>query len=163
MVFAETLANERSLDSRFIRIRNEKVARFTQLTFGHSLTSGKHNDAVIRALEVSSNQQMQRAATALKQAFWGEEETPQGTFTDKAHQVTKRKAGDAGGCVDGSLAKFEREAACANSCCAKNADARDGLAFWWFVSFGGFPPYIMVIQPRSNCCLNRLFALYIYA
>ncbi|OUJ06302.1 hypothetical protein [Acetobacter malorum] len=93
VVFAETLANGRSLDSRFIRIRNEKVARFTELAFGHSLTSGKHNDAVIRALEVSSNQQMQRAATALKQAFWGEGDNPQSTFTDKAHQVTKRKAG----------------------------------------------------------------------
>ena len=93
VVFAETLANGRSLGSRFIRIRNEKVARFTELAFGHSLTSGKHNDAVIRALEVSSNQQMQRAATALKQAFWGEGDKPQSTFTDKAHQVTKRKAG----------------------------------------------------------------------
>lgn len=93
VVFAETLTNGRSLDSRFIRIRNEKVARFTELAFGHSLTSGKHNDAVIRALEASSSPHMQRAATDLKQAFWGIEHTPQATFTDKAHQVTKRKAG----------------------------------------------------------------------
>ncbi|NSL92961.1 hypothetical protein [Acetobacter syzygii] len=93
VVFAETLANGRSLDSRFIRIRNEKVARFTELAFGHPLTSGKHNDAVIRALEASSSPHMQRAATDLKQAFWGEGDTPQSTFTDKAHQVTKRKAG----------------------------------------------------------------------
>lgn len=93
VVFAETLANGRSLDSRFIRIRNEKVARFTELAFGHPLTSGKHNDAVIRALEASTNSHMQRAATDLKQAFWGIDHTPQATFTDKAHQVTKRKAG----------------------------------------------------------------------
>lgn len=93
VVFAETLTNGRSLNSRFIRIRNEKVARFTELAFGHPLTSGKHNDAVIKALEASSNPHMQRAATDLKQAFWGEEHTPQATFTDKAHQVTKRKAG----------------------------------------------------------------------
>ena len=93
VVFAETLTNGRSLDSRFIRIRNEKVARFTELAFGQPLTSGKHNDAVIRALEASSNPHMQRAATDLKQAFWGESNTPQSTFTDKAHQVTKRKAG----------------------------------------------------------------------
>lgn len=92
VVFAETLTNGRSLDSRFTRIRNEKVARFTELAFGHPLTSGKHNDAVIKALEASSNPQMQRAATDLKQAFWGEGDTPQSTFTDKAHQVTKRKA-----------------------------------------------------------------------
>lgn len=93
VVFAETLANGRSLDSRFIRIRNEKVARFTELAFGHPLRSGKHNDAVIRALEASTNPHMQRAATDLKQAFWGEGDTLQATFTDKAHQVTKRKAG----------------------------------------------------------------------
>lgn len=93
VVFAETLANGRSLGSRFIRIRNEKVARFTELAFGQPLTSGKHNDAVIRALEASSSPHMQRAATDLKQAFWGEGDTPQSTFTDKAHQVTKRKAG----------------------------------------------------------------------
>lgn len=93
VVFAETLTNGRSLNSRFIRIRNEKVARFTELAFGQPLTSGKHNDAVIRALEASSNPQMQRAAIDLKQAFWGEGDTPQATFTDKAHQVTKRKAG----------------------------------------------------------------------
>ncbi|MGV4878110.1 hypothetical protein [Acetobacter indonesiensis] len=93
VVFAETLTNGRSLDSRFIRIRNEKVARFTELAFGHPLTSGKHNDAVIRALEASTNPHMQRAAKDLKQAFWGEGDTLQATFTDKAHQVTKRKAG----------------------------------------------------------------------
>lgn len=92
-MFAETLTNGRSLDSRFIRIRNEKVARFTELAFGQPLTSGKHNDAVIRALEASTNSHMQRAATDLKQAFWGIDHTPQATFTDKAHQVTKRKAG----------------------------------------------------------------------
>lgn len=69
------------------------MARFTELAFGHPLTSGKHNDAVIRALEASTNPHMQRAAQDLKQAFWGEGDTLQATFTDKAHQITKRKAG----------------------------------------------------------------------
>lgn len=93
MVFAECLETQRVLDSRFIKIRNEKVARLCELAWGHPLTSGKHNDKVIQHLEASPHAAMKQAAAHLKQAFWGGEVLLQATFTDAAHQTTKRRAG----------------------------------------------------------------------
>lgn len=93
LVFAECLETRRVLSSRFMRMRNEKVARLCELAWEHPLTSGKHNDQVIQYLDASPVAEMKQAAARLKQVFWGKEVPLQATFTDAAHQTTKRRAG----------------------------------------------------------------------
>lgn len=45
------LLTGRVMDSRFTRVRDEKIARFLELKFGHPPTPGRFNGQVLRALQ----------------------------------------------------------------------------------------------------------------
>lgn len=69
--------------------RNEKVARLAELEFGHPLTQGRHNRAVIYALQQEGKH---TEAAALRHL--GEGDLPNSAFTTDAHQTAKRKGVD---------------------------------------------------------------------
>ena len=53
LVIKESTAAGHQLNQQMMYLKNEKIARLCELEFGHPLTKGKHNKAVVRHLEDS--------------------------------------------------------------------------------------------------------------
>jgi hypothetical protein len=67
LVINETAADGGMLQYRKMYLRNEKIARLCELEFGHPLTKGKHNTAVIKHLEENGFQKEAQALAGLQQ------------------------------------------------------------------------------------------------
>ena len=67
LVINETAADGGMLQYRKMYLRNEKIARLCELEFGHPLTKGKHNTAVIKHLEENGFHQEAQALAGLQQ------------------------------------------------------------------------------------------------
>ena len=67
LVINETAADGGMLQYRKMYLRNEKIARLCELEFGHPLTKGKHNTAVIKHLEENGFQKEAQTLAGLQQ------------------------------------------------------------------------------------------------
>ncbi|KJE36641.1 hypothetical protein UF64_02880 [Thalassospira sp. HJ] len=74
----------RTMDSKFFKVRNEKISRLLELEFGHQLTVGRHNRAVAQFL----SSQGDCSASLLHIA---ETPRPVASFGAAEHQELKRK------------------------------------------------------------------------
>ncbi|WP_366555201.1 hypothetical protein [Aquibaculum sediminis] len=77
----------RVLCSSHSYLRQEKIARRAELRFGHKLTRGRHNTAVVAALEAEGRT---TAAQKLEQGGLTSGPLPQAAYTSDQHQAAKR-------------------------------------------------------------------------
>ncbi|MDF2097524.1 LPD7 domain-containing protein [Aquibaculum arenosum] len=78
----------RVLSSSHSYLRQEKIARRAELRFGHKLTRGRHNTAVVAALEAEGRT---TAAQQLEQEGLTDGPLPQAAYTSDQHQAAKRE------------------------------------------------------------------------
>lgn len=77
----------RAVDLAFNRIRNEKVARILEHEFGHELTVGKHNRAVMARLQAEGRGEV---AEWMEQGHAASLPRPVAERDHQAHQIEKR-------------------------------------------------------------------------
>ncbi len=75
------------LDSKFSRIKNEKISRLSELELGHKITKGKHNKSVIKQLKKEGFTQ---EALALEQSQIDKGKRPKSAYTRGSHQKLKK-------------------------------------------------------------------------
>lgn len=68
--------------------RQEKIARICEVRFGHEITQGRHNRAVVHALEQEGQREI---AEALKAAGITKKELPNSSYKSEQHQISKRQ------------------------------------------------------------------------
>lgn len=68
--------------------RQEKIARVCEVRFGHPITQGRHNRAVVHALR---NEGLDDIAGKLEAAGITEKELPNASYTSEQHQIAKRQ------------------------------------------------------------------------
>ena len=91
LAIAEVDAKGRVLDNRGMYARNEKVARLAELKFGHTVTKGRHNRAVVNQLKADGHS---AASEALQEAGITDGKPALVRFSSKAHTVAKREGID---------------------------------------------------------------------
>ncbi|GAC88116.1 hypothetical protein NBRC3255_1777 [Gluconobacter thailandicus NBRC 3255] len=80
-----------ALDSKFMKPRQEKLGRLAEIRLGHHVTHGKHDKAVLKALERDSLPEAQAFADILKWREFGPGAgTPKAAYSSETHQILKR-------------------------------------------------------------------------
>jgi len=80
-----------ALDSKFMRARQEKLGRLAEIRLGHHVTHGKHDKAVLKALEREGLPEAQAFAEVLKWREFGPgADTPKSAYSAETHQILRR-------------------------------------------------------------------------
>ncbi|GEM15772.1 hypothetical protein [Gluconobacter oxydans] len=80
-----------ALDSKFMRARQEKLGRLAEIRLGHPITHGKHDKAVLKALERDSLPEAQAFADILRWREFGPGAgEPKSAYSSETHQILKR-------------------------------------------------------------------------
>jgi len=80
-----------TLDSRFMRARQEKLGRLAEIRLGHPVTHGKHDKAVLAAMQREGLPEAVRFAEVLRWREFGPGAgTPKSAYSSATHQILKR-------------------------------------------------------------------------
>ncbi|WKE48614.1 hypothetical protein [Gluconobacter oxydans] len=80
-----------TLDSRFMRVRQEKLGRLAEIRLGHHVTHGKHDKAVLKAMEKEGLPEAQAFAEAVRWREFGPGAgEPKAAYSAEVHQVLRR-------------------------------------------------------------------------
>lgn len=80
-----------ALDSRFMRVRQEKLGRIAEIRLGHPITHGKHDKAVLKALERDGLPEALAFAEVLRWREFGPGAgEPRAAYSAETHQILKR-------------------------------------------------------------------------
>lgn len=80
-----------ALDSRFMRARQEKLGRIAEIRLGHPITHGKHDKAVLAAMEREGLPEAVRFAELVRWREFGPGAgTPKAAYSAETHQILKR-------------------------------------------------------------------------
>jgi len=77
----------KTLDSKFMFKRNEKLSRMCEFDFGHEIITGKHNKAVAHALE-DSKKYHELSKIMMEHA---QKPMPKSAYNSEQHQIAKRQ------------------------------------------------------------------------
>ena len=95
----------RCMSSSHTYARQEKVARIAEIQFGHTVTPGRHNRAVVQALRQEGRLEI---AEKLEQAGITKSDLPNSSFTASQHQTAKRLGDDMPALKQAVSAAWER-------------------------------------------------------
>ncbi|MFT9298994.1 MAG: hypothetical protein ABF542_12900 [Gluconobacter sp.] len=80
-----------TLDSRFMRVRQEKLGRIAEIRLGHPITHGKHDKAVLAAMQRDGLPEAAKFAEVLRWREFGPGAgEPKSAYSSETHQILKR-------------------------------------------------------------------------
>jgi len=80
-----------ALDNRFMRARQEKLGRLSEIRLGHPITHGKHDKAVLAAMQRDGLPEAVRFAEVVRWREFGPGAgTPKSAYSSETHQILKR-------------------------------------------------------------------------
>lgn len=147
----EVAPGGRVLDNKMMFGRNEKISRLAEIEFGHDLTKGRHNKAVMHALmdegkfeQAAAMDMLTKGSPALSR------------FSSTAHQIAKRHSVDLAA-VYFELGKFnEKDFESVGIALAKTEKSLPGLKFE--IGDNG-RDLVMKVDGEFICSMNRMLKM----
>ncbi|WP_342627827.1 hypothetical protein AAC691_17360 [Nguyenibacter vanlangensis] len=91
MIVPEIRRDGTTLDSRFMKPRQEKLGRLAEIRLGHPITQGKHDRAVLAAMEKENLPEAQAFAEAVRWREFGPGAgEPKAAYSANTHQILRR-------------------------------------------------------------------------
>ena len=91
MIAPEMRPDGTTLDSKFMKPRQEKLGRLAEIRLGHHVTHGKHDRAVLKAMEREGLPEAVRFAEVVRWREFGPGAgTPKAAYSSETHQILKR-------------------------------------------------------------------------